>query len=1489
MSTPAPRLVRAIRWRRPARAPEPALAAVAAPPATTRQAGARASARSALQPGRPLLRLLGGLALVAYVPLLLTQPGWVSADTKTYLYVDPSRLMSRAWSMWDPSVGLGTVTHQNIGFLWPMGPFYWLLDALGVPDWAAQRLWWGTIIFAAGAGVAYLLRTLGWRTGPGVTSAVFVYALTPYILTLVARLSGLLLPFVALPWLVALAIRTSRTKGWRYPALFALTVATCGSVNATALLLIGVAPVLWLAHAVWVAGEISFRTAVRAALRIGALTVPLSAWWIAGLSVQGTNGIEILRYTETARTVAAVSVSHEILRGLGYWFFYGEDRLGPWIEPSVHYTQFLPLIALTYLVPVLGLAGGVVARWRHRAYFVLLLAVGVTLAVGGYPWDDGSPVARGIKAFLLSDVGLSMRSLPRAVPLVALAVAVLIGAGVTSLVRRWPRWSFAAPAAVVAIALLSLPALWMGQFVPENLRRPESIPDHWDEAAAHLDAQGSETRVLVVPGSDFASYRWGNTVDPVLPGLVDRPSAQRELIPYGSPPSANLLNAFDLTLQERTADPDAVAPIARLLRAGDVLVQSDLQYERYNTPRPRNFWQFITAAGDLGEPAGFGPGEPNTTVEDVQLEDELDFQTPADLPDPPELAVFPVADPVPIVSTHATQTPVVVAGDGAGLVDAAAAGLIDGTELVLYSAAMSDDEIDAALDDGATLLVTDTNRNRGERWTTVRHTRGFTESADEEPLRGDPGDNRLPVFPDAGADTMTVARPGDDVQAQATSYGNPITFTSEERPALAIDGDLDTAWRTAAFADASGERIELTLGRPTTTDHVVLTQPTRGSRNRFITEVRVRFDGGDTLDVELGQESRDAPGQRVTFPTRTFETLSVEIVADSAGEVPRYAGLSSLGFAEIAIGGVQPVEDQTIALPTDLLDAVGDDDIDHPLALTLTRQRQDPADVTRLDEEENLVRLIELPSERAFSIDGDSRLYRRFPSDVIDEVLGRPHDGSVTWVRSSTRLNGDVDTAAAVFDGDPETAWTSVRSSPDREWVEVVLTEPVTVDAVPLTVVADQRHSVPTEVEVWVDGDVAGVVPLPEIVDGEEPNATETVDVALPEPVTGSAFRFRFTGVRPVTTNDWVSDNEVDQPLAVAEIGLPGEPVPALPETFDSGCRDDLLTIDGEPLPVRITGPTATLLAGDPLPVASCADGPLALGAGEHEIVTSEGQATGLDIDRLVLRSAAGGDPDPSDATLVEAAPAPPDDAAPAPTVEVVDDGLDHTRVQVSGATPGEPFWLVLGQSQNPGWEATADGQDLGGSTLVDGFANGWLVTPTSSAFEAEMRFAPQARVGIGIVISLVAAVLCLALLWRRPREAVGAPASLAEPYSSVLAFRYEGPLPTRRTAVWTGLGMGLVAFLLAGPGVGVFIGLAAGLGARHETFRRYLLLGSPLAMALCVAYVIYIQFRWAPMPSFEWPIEMRRVHPVGWLAVLLLVTDVVVDRVWQSRRTDEE
>ena len=93
------------------------------------------------------------LAACCYVPLLLTHRGMVGADTKQYLYLDPGRLLSRAPWLWDNGVGFGTVTHQNIGYLFPMGPYYWLMDAIGLPDWVAQRIWFGSIMFLAGLGV----------------------------------------------------------------------------------------------------------------------------------------------------------------------------------------------------------------------------------------------------------------------------------------------------------------------------------------------------------------------------------------------------------------------------------------------------------------------------------------------------------------------------------------------------------------------------------------------------------------------------------------------------------------------------------------------------------------------------------------------------------------------------------------------------------------------------------------------------------------------------------------------------------------------------------------------------------------------------------------------------------------------------------------------------------------------------------------------------------------------------------------------------------------------------------------------------------------------------------------------------------------------------------------------------------------------------------------------------------------------------------------
>ena len=49
----------------------------------------------------------------------------------------------------------------------------------------------------------------------------------------------------------------------------------------------------------------------------------------------------MLRYTETIETVVATAAlaRPRCCAGSGYWFFYGGDKLGPWIEAAVDYTQ----------------------------------------------------------------------------------------------------------------------------------------------------------------------------------------------------------------------------------------------------------------------------------------------------------------------------------------------------------------------------------------------------------------------------------------------------------------------------------------------------------------------------------------------------------------------------------------------------------------------------------------------------------------------------------------------------------------------------------------------------------------------------------------------------------------------------------------------------------------------------------------------------------------------------------------------------------------------------------------------------------------------------------------------------------------------------------------------------------------------------------------------------------------------------------------------
>ena len=182
------------------------------------------------------------------------------------------------------------------------------------------------------------------------------------------------------------------------------------------------------------------RGAGRRSARIGVLTVVTSLWWIAGLWAEGKYGLPVTKYTETYKTVAEVSSAPEVLRGLGYWFFYGDDKLGPWTAPSATYTTNVAALTLSYADP---------HRWPS---WPPPWCAGATGPCSWASWWWGrsppSPRTRGatrrwpaplFKAFTRTDAGLALRSTPRAVPLVILGLALFLGAGVTAAGRGCAR------------------------------------------------------------------------------------------------------------------------------------------------------------------------------------------------------------------------------------------------------------------------------------------------------------------------------------------------------------------------------------------------------------------------------------------------------------------------------------------------------------------------------------------------------------------------------------------------------------------------------------------------------------------------------------------------------------------------------------------------------------------------------------------------------------------------------------------------------------------------------------------------------------------------------------------------------------------------------------------------------------------------------------------------------------------------------------------
>jgi arabinofuranan 3-O-arabinosyltransferase len=1265
-----------------------------------------------------------GFVVLAFALAFWQRPGWAMTDTKIDLHVDPARFLRQAASVWTSTTDLGEVhSVQYSGYVWPMGPFFSAGHALGLSPWVVQRIWLALILAACAWGVLKLLDVLvGRPRGIVHLVAAAFFVLNPYTVLFTGRTTVTLVGYAALPWLLLVVHQGMRaTRGWRgwrswwWAAAFALILTSIeGGVNGAVVGWMLVGPLVLLLYEPTI-GAVRWRDSAGFLARVGVLGILASLWWIAPLLVHVRYGIDFLQFTEQPRSIWNTNSVTEALRLMAYWTsyidfgFYGVKRP---LYPGSPTMLFNPLVVgASLILPGLAVAGFVLAR-RHRyaTLLLLLVLVGVIIEVAGFP--EGTPARDAMEyVYRRSFVLRFMRTTQKAAPLVALGLAGLLGLGARVAWLRLhaaPRRGVtraalvAAPAALaLLIALAALPLI--RGTGPDRQVTWKRIAPAWTQAGADLDRDlAPNTRAMVLPGQIFAYYRWGATIDAILPRVTERPVAVRYETPYSDLHAVDLLTTVDNLVQQRRLLPGQLRPLLRLMGVGAVVNGTDDDITRSGAVDPS-----IATAELRGQ--GLGPSRPygpSRTVPPATGEIEGAVRVP-------QVRRYDVRGARGMVHVDPSGPATIVDGGAGGLAALAAFGQLPARAPIRYAGDVTPGALRREATRGGEVVVTDSNRRRAFVPEYTQQNLGPTLGAVEQP---DVNSAVVNPFPGRGSDAQTVSVTQGVSYLRAPGTGRAVAFP-ERAPISAFDGDPSTAWVPYRYLAPRDRWIEAGFTRPRDVPHVDV-RPLSGVPAR-VTEIDVN---GIKAHV----------GRGVTrVPVNLHGVSSIRVRIDHVIRPPgRNQGPG--GLREIAIPGLRVR--QLLRTPVLTAKALAGRDLDRVgLTYLFERttgdqpfQRDRFTESPMLDElrdradaEAVMRRLVFAPAARSYAVDAWLHPAVTAPDSALDRLAGAR--GGARFESSSRFHNQPRYRASRAFDKRDDTGWVGIWVRPDAPlpWIEWTAPHSLTVSTLRLTPSSLPVRR-PTRVRLsWAGGETA---PLRVAADGT---------VRLPSPV--RAARVRMTVLAAAFPAGTSTAQRTARAVGIASLDVPGLPAAAVPTSgpLATSCRSVTAIVGGRRVGLRPAGTVSDLDAGRPVRARACG-ARVRLRKGVQKISAVGGT---FSVDQLRLRSSA----------PVAAGP-------PAGGGRVVDAGrlgehsVDDVRLHLAG-----PSWLVLGQSYDHGWRASCDGRSLGAPQVVDGYANGWRAP--ADCRRASFSFAPQDGVRTSYVVSaIVCALLALFVLvggWR--------------------------------------------------------------------------------------------------------------------------------------------
>jgi arabinofuranan 3-O-arabinosyltransferase len=1404
------------------------------------------------------------LALVAAIALALTfaqSPGQVSPDTKLDLTANPLRFLARATNLWNGDLPFGQAQNQAYGYLFPHGTFFVLGHLLGLPGWMTQRLWWALLLTVGFWGLLRVAETLGIGSPTSRLIGAAAFALSPRVLTTLGSISSETLPMMLAPWVLLptiLALRGASGRSVRaLGAQAGLAVALMGAVNAIATLAGCLPAVIW-----WACHRPNRLWWRYTAWWLLALCLAM-LWWVVALVLLRSVSPPFLDFIESSGVTTQWSSLVEMLRGAESWT--------PFVAPTA--TAGAPLVTGsaailgTCLVAAAGLAGLAGPAMPARGRLVTMLLVGVVLMAVGYSGGLGSPLAHQVQSFL-DAAGAPLRNVHKLdlvirIP-VALGIAQLLG-GIplpgSAPVSVWLR-AFAHPerdkrvaATVVILTALTVSTslAWTGRLAPPGTFA--AIPQYWHDAADWLSEHNvSEAgglnpgRVLVVPGAPFATQMWGTSHDEPLQVLGSSRWGVRDSIPLTP---SQTIRALDSVQRLFAAGRPSVGLADTLARQGIsyVVLRNDLDPETSRSARPILVHRAIEGSPRLQKVAQFGapvgPGTLAGFVADSGLR-----------PRYPAVEIYRVAVEGDPGAPYFADTDQLARVDGGPEV---LLRLDERRRLLgrppLGPVLLTADARSAGLAAPA-VTVTDTPMARETDYGRVdQHSSAIRAAGDTRHTY-----NRVPDYPVPGADTVFGSWTGGRITVSSSSSDSTAMpdVAPATSPAAAIDGDPATAWVSNALQAAVGQWLQVDFDHPVTNAAITLT-PSATAVGAQVRRILIESANGSTT------LRFDEPGKPLAAALPYGETPWVRITAAGTddGSAGVQFGITDLSITQYdASGFAHPVSLRHTALvpgppPGSAIAGwdLGSELLGRPgCAPAPGGVRCAPSMALAPEEPVNFSRTLTVPA----------------PVSVTPMLWVRPRQGpqlaDLIAEPNTTRAQGDSDpvdilgSAYAATDGDPATAWTApqrVEQHKSPPTLTVALPRPTEVAGLRLVPSRSALPAHPTMVAV-------------DLGDGPQVRELKASGDGAGQPQTLS-LKPRVTDTIRISLLDWedVIDRNAlgfDQlkPPGLAEVVALGADGSAIAPADATRNRSREITVDCDHGPViaiagrfvhtSIRTTAGALLDGEPVAALACERDPIALPAGQQELLISPGAA--FVVDGAQLKT-------PNAAEL-------PSPTGPLP-IPAATGAWGPDRREVRAPASASYRVLVIPESINPGWVArTSSGTRLT-PVAVNGWQQGWVV-PAGNPGTITLTFATNSlyRAGLAVGLALLPLLAFLALWRTRRRPADDPPAAPFAP----------GP--------WAGIAVLTAGTVIAGVAGFVVVGGALGLryALRHRQRWRESVTVALSAGGLILAGAELSRHPWRSVGGYAGHSANVQLLALISLAVLAASVVTVPDRM--RRRHDE-